>query len=138
MSNLSVCHRSVAATVGIYSYILVGTVRQRCMRPTVLIVCRQLLVLILRVCVCRVQTECRAKRPNLREFKHQLRSSPLHVGSVVLLHGLGERPVGNLHRHRRPIFILRAAHIDHSGLLVHLDLRIVRHFKAVRALKDIV
>ena len=108
------------------------------MRPSVLVICRQLFVEVLGVGVCGIEAECGLQWLDFREIHHQLCSGSLYVGAIVLLVRFCEGPVCHLHFHRGPILLLRAAHIHHSSLCVDLDLRIVRHHKALRALQDVV
>ena len=94
------------------------------MRPSVLIVVRQLVVEIAGICIRRIQTEGRIQRGDFREFDDQLGTRPADVRTIVLLARLDEGPVCDLHIHRSPVIVLSASEVDHSGLAVDLDLRI--------------
>ena len=86
MSHLSVRHGAVASSVRIESHILVRTVRKVCMRPSVLVVCRNLLVQIFGISICRIKAEGCAYRSDFRELDDQLGTRPCDIGSIVL-HG---------------------------------------------------
>ena len=124
MCHLSVRHGAAASAVRIQSHILVRTVRKVCMRPSVLVVCRNLLVQIFCISICRIKAEGCAYRSDFRELDNQLDACPCDIGAIVLLGRLRECPVCHLDIHRSPIFLLGTTDIKHSGLLVHYDLRI--------------
>ena len=94
------------------------------MRPSVLIVVRQLVVEIAGICIRRIQTEGRIQRGDFREFDDQLGTRPADVRTIVLLARLDECTVRDLNIHRSPVIVLSASEVDHSGLAVNLDLRI--------------
>ena len=124
MSHLSVRHGAAASSVRIQSHILVRTVRKVCMRPSFLVVCSNLLVQIFCISICRIKAEGCAYRSDFRELDDQLGTRPCDIGSIVLHGRLRECLIRHLDIHRSPIFLLSAADIKHSGLLVHYDLRI--------------
>ena len=138
MGYPAVGHCSASASVGVYTHILVGSVRKRGVGPSVLVICRQLLVDIFGICIGGIQTQRRTQWSYLRELHHQFRSGPLDVGSIILHCGFCKGPVCHLHFHRGPVFIFCSAHIHHTCLAVNLDLRIVRHHETFRPLQDVI
>ena len=65
------------------------------MRPSVLIVIRQLVVEIAGICIRRIQTEGRIQRGDFREFDDQLGTRPADVRTIVLLARLDECTLQN-------------------------------------------
>ena len=124
MCHLSVRHGTAASSVRIQSHILVRTVRKVCMRPSFLVVCRNLLVQIFGISICRIKAEGCAYRSDFRELDNQFGTGPRDISSIVLHGRLRECTVCNLDIHRSPIFLLGTTDIKHSCLLVHYDLRI--------------